>query len=173
LPYTYQSGNSIKAATVADTANTEIGVVFKAERDHEIDAALIEIDPAKIQFVNNYLPQIGKPQKPRQLSNNDKNKTKAYMFGAKSGEKFGRTEGTVTSVYSDIKVTYNNDSEYTIINTVAISNNGKAISQSGDSGACVVDENYNVLGLVVAGSSEVTYILPVNTLLAKMKVQLV
>lgn len=173
LPYSGIGNNTIKASTIDNNSKVEIGKVFKAERDHEMDAALIEIDPSIVGSINNYIPQVGMPKKEIGLSDSDKNKTKAYMYGAKSGLEEGRTQGVVTSIYNDIKVTYNSTDEFTILNTIAISNNGKSISNPGDSGACVVDERYNILGLVVAGNSQTTYILPIKTLLSKLKVQLV
>jgi len=173
LPYVIP-GSTVVTAGIQDDTNTtsRIGTVFQAERDFEMDAALVEIDPQIVPTIRNSIPQIGQPLQPRVLTNNDKNVTRAFMFGGKTGREKGFTEGTVTSVYSTIKITYNSVSEFTIINTIAISNNGRSISQSGDSGTCVVDDKSNVIGLVVAGNSEVTYVLPITTLLSKLKVQL-
>lgn len=173
LPYVIP-GSTVVTAGIEDDNNviSTVGTVFKAERDFEMDAALIEIDPQILPSIRNSIPQIGQPLQARVLTDSDKNKTKVFMFGGKTGKQTGRTEGTVTAVYSTIKITYNSQTEFTIINTIAISNNGSSISQSGDSGSCVVDDKRNIIGLVVAGNSEVTYVLPINTLLSKLKVQL-
>ncbi len=163
---------AIKVGTYEDNSELRIGTVFKAERDYEMDAALIEIDEDRVQIINS-VPKMGNPQKPRQLFNSDAGNVEAFIFGAKSGiEKGAISKGMVTSIYNSVKITYSDD-EFTIINTIAISNNGKAVSQGGDSGACVLDSDNNVLGLVVAGSYRTTYILPINTLLAKLNVQLI
>jgi hypothetical protein len=163
--------NPVKAGTI-DTTTTEIGTVIKADRDHEMDAALIEIDTLN-KKINNSVPQMGNPQKPRQLLNKDAGNVTVFIYGAKSGvENKSVLKGVVTSIYSTIKVTYSNE-EFTLINTIAISNNGRAISQGGDSGACVLDSDNNVIGLVVAGNSQVTYALPITTLLTKLNVQLI
>jgi hypothetical protein len=163
--------NPIKAGTI-DTTTTEIGTVFKADRDHEMDAALIEIDTQNKKITNS-VPQMGNPQKPRQLLNKDAGNVTAFIYGAKTGvENKSVSRGTVTSIFNTIKVTYGNE-EFTLINTIAISNNGRAISQGGDSGACVLDSDNNVIGLVVAGNSQVTYALPITTLLTKLNVQLI
>ncbi|MEL1246318.1 hypothetical protein AAEO56_18745 [Flavobacterium sp. DGU11] len=172
LPYTDDPAKIVTAATTDNNTKIGIGKVYKAVRDREADAALIEIDPAMVNKISKYIPKIGTPLKPRIVTDDDENKVMAYMFGAKTGPQSGRTQGMVTSAHSTIKVTYNSTEEFEIINTIAISNNGKAISEPGDSGACVVDGKYNVLGIVVAGSSEVTYILPIRTLLSKFEVQL-
>lgn len=163
--------HQIKVGTI-DTKTTEIGTVFKADRDHEMDAALVEID-IEDKKITNSVPQMGNPQKPRQLLNKDAGNLTVFIYGAKSGVKNKSvSKGVVTSIYNTIKVTYGNE-EFTLINIIAISNNGKAISQSGDSGACILDSDNNVIGIVVAGNSQVTYALPITTLLTKLNVQLI
>lgn len=159
--------NQIKVGTI-DTITTEIGTVFKADRDHEMDAALIEIDQQKID-ISNYVPSNGTPQDLRELVNSDRNNLKGYIYGAKSGAR----EGVITSLYNEIKITYNSGDEFTIVDTIAISNNRNSISQGGDSGACVVDNKNNVIGIVVAGNSQTTYVLPIKTLLYKFNVKLI
>lgn len=164
--------SQIKTGTIDASVTTEIGTVFKADRDYEMDAALIEID-AQNKKITNSVPQMGNPQKTRQLLNKDAGNVTAFIYGAKSGvDSKSISKGTVTSIYNTIKVTYGNE-EFTLINTIAISNNGIAISQGGDSGACVLDSDNNVIGLVVAGNSQATYALPISTLLSKLNVQLV
>jgi hypothetical protein len=159
--------NPIKVGTI-DLTTIELGNVVKANRDHEMDAALIEIDRQKID-ISNYIPNNGTPQNARELVNSDRNNLKVYIFGAKSGF----NEGIVTSLYNEIKIKYSANDVFTIVDTIAVSNNGNSISQSGDSGSCVVDEKNNVIGLVVAGNSKTTYILPIKTLLNKLNVKLV
>ena len=162
------SNTQITAGSTDKDLITPIGIVTRAERDHEIDAALIEINDDTISKINNSVPQMGKPQKARQLLNQDAGNVTAYVYGADSSV---ISKGIVTSIYNEIKILYGTE-EFTIVNAIAISNNGKAISQEGDSGACVLDSDNNVLGLIVAGSTQVTYILPINTLLNRLNVQL-
>ena len=166
LPYNSVTGKKVNAATLDGNEIVELGSVYLATRDHEIDAALIEIKP---QLMSNYIPSTGIPQKPRELLNSDRNKLKGRMYGAKSKA----TSGLVTSIYNDIKITYENADEFTITDTIAISNNGVALSQSGDSGSCIVDDDRNVIGLVVAGNSTTTYLISIIKLLSKLKVELV
>jgi len=164
--------NKIKTGTIDASVTTEIGTVFKADRDHEMDAALVEINIQDKRIINS-VPQMGNPQKSRQLFNRDAGNATAFIYGAKSGvENKSVSKGVVTSIYNTIKVTYGNE-EFTLINTIAISNNSKAVSQGGDSGACVLDSDNNVIGIVVAGNSQVTYALPITTLLSKLNVQLI
>lgn len=164
--------NPINVGTIDTNIETEIGKVFKAYIDYEIDAALIEIDSQSKNIINS-VPQMGNPQKTRQLLNKDAGNVTVFIYGAKTGiENKSVSKGTVTSVYNAFKVRYGGK-EFNFINTIAISNNRKAISQGGDSGACVLDSNNDVIGLVVAGDSEVTYALPITTLLTKLNVQLI
>ena len=173
--------SEIQVGTIDSTEVINIGTVFKASRDFEMDAALIEIDTGN-QIIINSVPKMGNPQRARQLVNRDAGNETAYIFGARSGRE-GKSvlKGTVTGVYNTIKVDYENQTadlsiqkeEFTLINTISISNNGKAISKPGDSGACVLDSENNVIGLVVAGNRQVTYALPIKTLLNKLNVQLI
>ena len=164
--------SQIKAGTHHTAITTKIGTVVKANRDFEIDAALIEIDSLNNEIINS-VPKMGNTQKPIQLSNRDAGNVTAFVYGAKTGvESNSISKGTVMSIYNTIKVTYGKE-EFTLINTIAISNKGKSISQSGDSGACVLDSHNNVIGLVVAGNSRVTYALAINTLLTKLNVKLI
>ncbi len=170
LPYD-PNENLIKAGSAENNSNFNIGNVEIAVRDHEIDAALIRIDSTVP--VSNSVPRMGKPQKVRQLSTSDVGNVDAFIYGAVSGSKNKKaTQGTITSIHNEIKITYSSTDEFTIINTIAISKDGKAISEPGDSGAVVLDASNNVLGIVVAGSEDVTYILPINSLLTKLNVQL-
>jgi hypothetical protein len=165
--------NKIKTGTIDASVTTEIGTVFKADRDHEMDAALVEIDILDKKILNS-IPQMGNPQKTRQLFNKDADNVTGYIYGAKSGvESKSVSKGIVKSIYNTIKVKYEDNPEFVLINTISISNNNRAISQGGDSGACVLDSDNNVIGLVVAGNTQVTYVLPITTLLTKLNVQLI
>lgn len=161
--------HQIKAATM-NPATFEIGTVYKGDRDHEMDAALIEIQTNEII---NSVPQMGYPQKARQLLNKDAGNVTAYIYGARSAtENQTISKGIVTSIYNTIKIKYGEE-YFTLINMIAISNNDRAVSKGGDSGACVLDSDNNVIGLVVAGDSQTTYVMPIKTLLTKLNVQLI
>ena len=89
---------------------------------------------------------MGPPKKIRKLLDKDSGKVRAFIYGAKSGPELGKAaEGTVTSIYNDIKITYNNTDEFTIINTIAISENGKAISLADGIKVSGTDDGYTVL----------------------------
>lgn len=160
--------NTLVLVNTDEPAATPIGKVEKAVHDHEIDAALIEVDPAKRQQIMNTMPQKGAPNKARTLVKADTNKVQGFMFGAGSNTP---TDGTVISVYADPKIKYGNK-EFQFINLIKLSKNGLAISRGGDSGSVVFDSNNNIIGLVVGGNSRETYAMPIDTLLAKLNVEL-
>lgn len=154
--------------TSPDAPSTNIGSVEFAIRDHEADAALISID--ENNSIENDLPEDrGHPVKVRKLINADIEKNVFIsMYGAKSKSKWG----TVKSIYTDVKIKYS-DKEHTLLNLICISQNGKAISAPGDSGACIMDENNNLIGILVAGSKTTSYALPAASLFTKLDISLI
>lgn len=159
---------SIDAAS-PDMSGT-IGKVEFAVRDNEADAALIPINSDQVKHIINNLPGgLGHPLKERKLTNKDvENKIFASMYGASSGS----NAGTLVSVHTQVKVKYS-DGEHAFTNLIAISRNGKAISQPGDSGSCILDENNSLLGILVAGNKNTSYAIPANTLFSKLNISLI
>ncbi|MCW4470800.1 S1 family peptidase [Flavobacterium sp. MFBS3-15] len=163
----YDTSKAIKAGTLYPGAATEIGDVVKKILDHEADAALIDIN-TDID-IRNYVPRMGTPGTARRLYNKDVDVTDVCLFGTKSGFRSGK----VTGVYADIKIDYPGDRERTLINLIVISDNGTAMSKGGDSGCCVLDKDGKVIGIVLGGRKAETYVLPINTLIDRMDVELV
>ncbi len=52
--------------------------MFRAEKDHEVDAALIELNPEILSELRNYIPQIGIPQQARVLYESDQDLVRAF-----------------------------------------------------------------------------------------------
>ncbi len=175
LPYK-PATKIITAGSINNKNTVPIGTVYKAERDHEMDAALIEIAPQYVTVIKNSVPKMGQPKKDRKLADNEVDKTELYVYGATSGPAMDKVaKGIVTSIYSDVKLFYkgSTEKEFTIINTIAVSDNGKGISEGGDSGACVLDKDSNIIGLILGGDATVTHVLPITTLLKKLKVKII
>lgn len=160
--------DTLNTGTLDGTTGIALGKVSAAVRDHEVDAALIRIDPQVLEDISNSVPEMSTPQKPRALTNDEVGKVPAIFCGAGSGAK----SGPVSSLYADVKISYNGN-EFQLINLIAISDRGKGLSKRGDSGSVVLDDDSNVLGLIVGGSDKVSYVIPINTLLKRMEVQLV
>lgn len=164
--------NSFTSGSITAGANdppaNPLGPVNTAIRDHEIDAALIAINATAQADIVNTVPGLGGPKAPRTLYDADtNNNVSAFICGAASGSR----SGIVTGVYDTAKIQYDAD-EFQLTNLITVSNNGSSISQDGDSGSVVLDNANNVLGLVVAGQPDETYILPIDILLTRLNIQL-
>jgi len=150
---------------------TKIGTVYNAFIDHEVDAALIEITSENENLILNSVPQMADVNDYRTLKRKDEKNVETWIFGARTyGEMDKTSEGMVNSLYNTVEITYEKygNKKITMMNLIQISN--KALP--GDSGSCVVDRSCKLLGLVVAGSDEVTYVMPVKTLLMKLNLQI-
>lgn len=151
----------------SDLESNPIGTIYKAVRNHEIDAALIEIDPLKFNTIMNSIPEIDEPKNVRPLTDSDIGLA-VNLYGANTGYH----EGKVTSITANAKIKYSTDS-FEILNMIAVENNGVSVSDKGDSGCAVVDSNNAVVGLIVGGDSYTSYIIPIEKMLTKFKVQLI
>ncbi len=164
---TKPNSNELNTKVLASAAGEgDLGSVYVAVRDHEIDAALIEVNPEKVSDIEKRVPKMGTPAKSRTLMSDDIG-VKVSLYGA--GSQFN--QGTVTGLYSDIKISYGTES-FQIINLITAANKGSAISKKGDSGSCVLDENNNVVGILVAGNSKESYIISIDTLLTKLDIEI-
>lgn len=141
-----------------------------AVRDHEIDAAILTIDSTQLEQITNQVPGLGEISGIRDdLKKSDLKKQVTVMIhGAVSGFQ----QGIVTGVYCDVKIRYS-DGKHEFINLISISNGGKAISARGDSGACVLDVNRELVGLIVGGNAFVSYAIPASTLFKKLSLTLI
>ncbi|NMH26567.1 S1 family peptidase [Flavobacterium silvaticum] len=167
----YSNTNKLKVGSMENSLPVGIGYVSTAKIDHEIDAALIELDESSVKIINT-IPKLGPPKKARKLVESDYKTARVFVYGATTGPEIkNAVEGVVTSICEDVKIWYGNN-EFTIVNTIMVQGKKRQFSQPGDSGACVLDDQNNVVGLIVGGRSTASYILPIETLLLKLKVQL-
>ncbi len=161
----YESKRKLQVAVTEE--KTIVGTLYRAERDKEMDAALIEIDEAQVDDINNFLPSRGQPKGIRSLYKDDINKAVVVLNGAKSKSQRGKLAG----IYCDIKIQYELD-EFTLINMLSISNENTTMSQGGDSGSVVMDTENNIIGLVVAGNDQQTFVMPIQVIFQKMNIEL-
>ena len=155
--------------TAGSDAIADIGPTGQMIWDNDIDAALVPLSAAVLGQINNVVPQMGEPQGTIDFGTNDVNQNTVYVCGAKTQQLLS---GTVTGILTDVKIDYEG-TEATLFNLVVASNAGQAISQPGDSGACVLDSNNKVAGLIVAGTDTESYVIPINTILNKLGIQLI
>ena len=88
------------------------------------------------------------------------------------GRTTGLAEGTVTAVNVSLKIPTPVDGSFepTLFDRMILTT---PISRGGDSGAPVVTEDNRLIGLVYAGSSEVTVVMPIEPILEALRVELV
>lgn len=156
-----------KPVGTSETDTNPIGTIFSAERNDEMDVALITIDPEKFEEIFNSIPEINEPLGVRTLVEDEKN-VKAFLYGAQSGYQ----SGIITSTKASAVIKYSTDT-FKIVKLLTIQNSGSAISKKGDSGCIVVDEHNAVIGIVVGGDHSDTYVIPIQKMLTKLKVKLV
>jgi S1-C subfamily serine protease len=88
----------------------------------------------------------------------------------KVGRTTGMTQGTVTEIDATVNIS-TSDGVRTFHSLTGV--RGSGFSAGGDSGAPVVDEQNRLIGMVYAGSAEVTYIAPIIPILEHFHVELV
>lgn len=149
------------------------GPVSMAIRNAELDIALV--GPLSGENANQ-LPDGLALSNVREVTADDINKaTKVTMRGknaTQSGQIIMRNSGPV-------KIDYDRgESPKELSNLFVVARKNKdtgkfqAISQGGDSGAAVYDEQGNVLGIVVAGSSQYTYVMPMISIIRQLDMTL-
>jgi len=141
-----------------------------AIRDHEIDAALIAINTEDKKNITNQVTGLGVFTEVRENLTKSELAKKIIVFlhGAESHFQ----KGVLTGLCCDVKIRYS-DGEHQLINLLSISNNGKAISGPGDSGACVIDSDNKLIGILVAGNSTTSYAIPATTVFNKLSLELI
>ena len=144
----------------------KIGSIRFAIKNNEIDAAIVDL-------VNNSL-------------NNDKingiriikyeeqyNKVKVSIKGY-----ITKQTGTVTSIQNYASIEYTlpdgiTKQQMDLYNLIAVKgDNSKPFSQGGDSGSAVIDDQNKVIGILVAGDNEISYIIPIQTIFNQLNIQL-
>jgi hypothetical protein len=145
---------SLRCASFEDDGTNIIGWVLNGQLNTESDFAIAELKH-DVQFTNKfYLPTNNSiiPTGFISIIREDKNK-KVKMCGRTSEYK----EGLIKSHYSTQTIDYGNNITQYLKGLVEITR----ISKGGDSGAAVILDNNKVIGLVVGGNEESTYVLPV------------
>jgi hypothetical protein len=141
-----------------------------AVRDHEIDAALIAISKDDKKNITNQVPGLGTFSGVRE--NLTKSELAKNIIVSMHGAQSQFQKGVLTGIYCDVRIRYS-DGEHQLINLLSISNNGKAISGPGDSGACIIDADNKLVGILVAGNSTTSYAIPATTVFNKLSLELI
>ena len=148
--------------------NSNCGLIITTIRDDEVDVAVMktvndfEISPA--------ISGIGTPFYSRTITSEDKTKKlKVFMKGGISGYR----EGIVIDNSAKVKIGYQDGSENEFKKLIVISGTSHAtFSQPGDSGSFVLDTDNYLIGMVVGGFENTSYLMPIETILKKTKTKL-
>lgn len=145
-----------------------LGKVIEGTLNAELDCALATIDDPLVMITERICNIDKAPVTPITV-------TQAHVnahFKVKSvGRTTGALEGTIQQVSATCDINYKiNNSLETVTLKGLISTNMRA--NSGDSGAPVVDNDNNAIGIIIATSSEFTYVLPIQRILAHFSITL-
>jgi hypothetical protein len=159
LDFGEQEGSCDVARSAADFLNAlasltgsqhRLQAVQKTPGENLLDAALAQIDAPDI-----VIPQIlgigtpigvGEPQLLQTIQ--------------KSGRTTGLTQGTVEQIDVTVNVDYNGQQAFFTDQFIA-----GPMSQPGDSGSAILDQDRNVVGLLFAGSNRATIFTPIQRVL--------
>ena len=133
-----------------------IEINFKKEANL-VDAALAR--PKNVSLVKPEIMLIGSPQGVA--------KAKLGMPIQKSGRTTGYTTGKVKDISASVKVNY--DNQTALFRGQILTTN---MSQGGDSGSLVLDMKARAVGLLFAGSEQVTILNPINEVLRLLDIEL-
>jgi len=150
----------LRCASHEDHGTNKIGWVVAGQVDSENDFAIAELKEGTEATNKLFLPpdQSIVPDGFIFVNPEDQNK-KVKMCGRTSGFQTGK----IKSHYASQTINYGNKVFQYIQGLVEIT----PISKGGDSGAAVLDENNKVIGLIVSGNEESSYVLPVKKYIVK------
>jgi len=146
-PGAYDGGDETDEDRIGELA----GYIEIQDEENLVDVAYYSIDG---RSSNSYIPGIGVPTETGEVNRGDKVK------------KFGRTTGLkeaeVLSTDARIRVNYSTGTKEFTDQILA-----KSFSAGGDSGSAVLNEQDELVGLLFAGSSEVTVLNKISNVLDK------
>ncbi|HLF64184.1 MAG TPA: hypothetical protein VI603_10540 [Saprospiraceae bacterium] len=139
-----------------------IGHVTEGRFDNFIDAAIAELTEDGKSLINQYFDNNGVPKGIRVVSAKD---AKARILVKLVGKTSKLQLGNLVHHYQ--KVTFFPKSPAGLDRLFDLIVTSK-ISDKGDSGATVVDASNNVIGMLVGGNDNHSYVIPINTILNRM-----
>lgn len=144
----------------------QIGVVESAMfEDHE-DFALIRLnETGKTQLLNRFGTH-GPPTGIREVTAADRNTLNLHFYGAATAQ----NSGIVDSENFDTDIQYKLET-YHKNHLIKISRSGNTISQGGDSGSILMDDQGRMAGIVVAGDLYCTYAMHMTDALNTMNLK--
>ena len=148
--------------------NSSCGIIIKAIRDNEVDISIMK--PINGYKIKSGISGIGTPYFTRSLNNKDKlYRTKVKMNGMVSGF----SVGSILDIRLPVRITYIDDSVNLLNNIIFVQSlSNDTFSKPGDSGSFVVDEYNYLIGVLVGGYQNTSYVIPIETILKKTKTKI-
>ncbi|WP_130855598.1 hypothetical protein [Olivibacter jilunii] len=146
---------------------THFGQVIEAKRDNRVDVALIQANYP----VANTIPKVGKVNDKRILTNADKGR---YVL-RKYGQISKYTEGTFLGISDSIGAPYGTGTaKHFFDQLIAIASTEGDFAVEGDSGAFVLSETNDVVGIIVIvdRANRVSYAIPIEEILTSFTIPL-
>lgn len=143
-----------------------IGHITEGRFDGFIDAAIAELTEDGKSLINQYFDNNGVPKGVRVVSAKDaKARIQVKLVGKTSKLELGKLVHHYQKVTFFPKSPAGLDRLFDLIVT-------SKISGKGDSGATVVDASNNVIGMLVGGNENSSYVIPINTILNRMDLKM-
>ncbi|KRB56364.1 hypothetical protein [Flavobacterium sp. Root186] len=171
---TFRFQNEEDIISTSKKEKTEIGTIRNAVRNNLIDAAIVEVE--KSLSISNNLPNGKNINKTRSISYSEQfNNIPVRIYGFLNQS--NTAMGSIHSINNHATIEYtlpNNGGkeDWDLYGLIAINNDGKSISQPGDSGAPLLDNDNNIIGIIVAGSDTFTYAIPIQSIFDQLNIEL-
>jgi hypothetical protein len=169
--FRFQNEENIISTT--GTKKTEVGTIRNAVRNNLIDAAIIEVK--KNLSISNKLPNGVSINKTRNITYTEQFNNipvRIYGFLNQSNNAMGKIHSINNHATIEYTLPNGNKEDWDLYGLIAISNNDKSISQHGDSGSPLLDNDNNIIGIVVAGSDIFTYAIPIQNIFDQLNIEL-
>lgn len=149
--------------------NSSCGLITKAIRDDQVDIAIMK--PINDYQIESSIGGIGTPMFTRKLKPNDKRlKTKVKMNGMMSGYKIGN----VKDIDVPVKIKYPDGKTNQFNSLISIQSiNNDCFSKGGDSGSFVIDEYDYLIGILIGGYRDISYVIPIEAVLNKTQTKII
>ena len=159
--------------TILDNKGNTIGRLVRGYRDLNLDFGLVKPD-VNIECLDQTLNQLILPNGYRKVDEGDGYIETPVFFKTEKDYKKGKIINHSVSVTLDYSLGgQQSENDWTLYNLMRISEriNGewKAPSIGGDSGSIVYDSNNKAVGMIVGGSSQFSYAIPIDYLFTNLR----
>lgn len=154
--------------SISDTNDNPVGTIVRAIRDESIDGALVRHGDG-IAF-DGSINGIGLIVVSRRMNFGDKvYATKVKMYGHVSK----LSVGYVIDLEKVVSISYVDGSKHTLSDLIVVrAYQQETFSQGGDSGSFVVDEYNYLVGVLVGGNKDISFIIPIDNINTGLKTKI-